>query len=140
MRDKIGYLVSIMALCMALSPVPSVSETIRSSAQERTEFWEGKVLTASFRAGMCFSRDGKARGVLILRHANGQEDPYHLYGTIRNNEFDLSHSSGHHFAGKLVDAGKMEGRIRLGNGMKWSVKGSRKVDVPLKGPDCAPMH
>lgn len=113
--------------------------TIRSGPQVSTELWEGKVLTATFRAGMCFEADGKARGVLILRHAKGQEDVYHLYGTMHDNEFSLSHSSGHKFSGSLENPEKMEGKVKLGNGIRLSMKGIRRKNVPLAAPDCAPL-
>lgn len=117
----------------------SSSETITSGNGQITELWEGKVLTARFRAGMCFGTDGKAKGVLLLRHANGQEDVYHLYGTIKNNAFNLSHSSGHYFNGHLKGPDSMEGNVKLSNGLKLSLKGKRIRDARLMAPDCAPM-
>lgn len=114
-------------------------KTVTSGNGQITELWEGKVLTASFRAGMCFGTDGKAKGVLLLRHANGQEDTYHLYGTIRNNAFDLSHSSGHYFNGQLTGPDSMEGKVKLSNGLKLGLKGRRIKDAELMAPDCAPM-
>lgn len=112
---------------------------IVSGPGEVTELWSGKVLTATFRAGMCFSADGRARGVLLLRHANGQEDVYHLKGTIRSNSFDLAHSSGHVFAGRLTGPHSMEGRVTLKNGLRLSLEGTRALDVPLAAEDCAPL-
>ena len=118
---------------------PAGVKTITSGSGEVTELWTGKVLTATFRAGMCFGADGKARGVLILRHANGQEDTYHLYGGIRANAFDLTHSSGHSFTGRLTGPRSMEGRVRLKNGLSFSLEGERTPDVPLVAEDCAPL-
>lgn len=115
-------------------------ETTITGPDHSTELWRGKVLTASFRAGMCFGHDGKARGVLILKHSSGQEDVYHLYGTMKNNEFDLSHSSGHYFSGKLTGPGTMEGKAKLSNGMKLNLKGERLQNVRLKASDCAPLR
>ncbi len=112
---------------------------IKSGKKQATELWEGKVLTAKFRAGMCFEPDGKARGVLILTHRNGNEDVYHLYGTMKDNKFELSHSSGHYFSGSLENPDQMEGKVKLSNSMKMSLKGSRKKNVTLKAPDCAPL-
>ena len=114
-------------------------KTITSGPGEVTELWTGKVLTATFRAGMCFGADGKARGVLILRHANGQEDTYHLYGGIRANAFELTHSSGHSFTGRLTGPRSMEGRVKLKNGLSLSLEGERTPDVPLVAEDCAPL-
>lgn len=113
--------------------------TIKSGSGEVTELWTGKVLTATFRAGMCFRTDGRARGVLILRHANGQEDTYHLYGHIRANAFDLTHGSGHSFTGRLTGPKSMEGRVKLKNGLSLNLEGTREQDVPLAAEDCAPL-
>lgn len=112
---------------------------IVSGPGEVTELWNGKVLTATFRAGMCFSADGRARGVLLLRHANGQEDVYHLKGTIRSNAFDLAHSSGHVFSGRLTGPHSMAGTVTLKNGLRLSLEGARALDVPLAAEDCAPL-
>ena len=126
---------------LAGEPAPSkeAPATITSGSGEVTELWTGKVLTATFRAGMCFGSDCKARGFLILRHANGQEDPYHLYGSIRANAFDLSHSSGHSFTGRLTGPHSMEGRVKLKNGLSLNLEGERSLDVPLAAEDCAPL-
>lgn len=105
---------------------------------EVAELWHGKILTASFRTGMCFDATGKARGVLLLRHRNGQQDAYHLYGTIRNNEFSLSHSSGHQFNGQLTGPTTMKGRVHLANGMNLNLEGHRVQDARLEGDDCSP--
>lgn len=130
---------ALAAEAAAAPTAPSGVKTITSGPGEVTELWTGKVLTATFRAGMCFGADGKARGVLILRHANGQEDTYHLYGGIRANAFDLTHSSGHSFTGRLTGPRSMEGRVRLKNGLSLSLEGERALDVPLVAEDCAPL-
>ena len=130
-------------LCALLGAGPlcaaGAQKTITSGPGEVTELWTGKVLTATFRAGMCFGADGKARGVLILRHANGQEDPYHLYGSIRDNAFALTHSSGHSFTGRITGPQSMEGRVKLKNGLTLNLVGERSLDVPLAAEDCAPL-
>lgn len=113
--------------------------TIVTGGNETTELWQGKALTASFRVGMCYDKKGKARGVLFLRHANGQEDVYHLYGTMKNNEFFLSHSSGHTFSGSITGASSMEGKAKLKSGLRLTLKGQRTKDVPLAASDCAPL-
>ncbi len=102
--------------------VSRAADAIVTGPGVRTELWTGRVLTAKFRAGMCFEDNGKARGVLILRHANGNEDAYHLYGHIRNDTFELSHSSGHHFAGRLVSPDEMEGSAKISKGPKPCVR------------------
>lgn len=146
-QRNISFLLALGFLLAVLAFPPEAScrtgdkgkqKAEESGKAEVTELWTGKVLTASFRAGMCFGADGKARGVLILRHANGKEDPYHLYGRIRSNAFDLSHSSGHSFTGKITGPSSMEGRVKLKNGLVLNLKGKRKTDVPL-AKDCAPL-
>lgn len=134
------YILPFLFLCL-FAPDCSLgagAKIIRSGPAERTEQWEGKALTATFRVGMCFSPRGKARGVLILRHANGNEDQYHLYGTINNNVFALSHSSGHYMSGELTGPDSMEGKIRLKNGLRLSLRGRRVQDAPVLAEDCAP--
>lgn len=133
-------MLTVIALIFLVAVMPaSAADTIVSNPSETTEFWQGKVLTATFRAGMCHAPDGKARGVLYLRHANGQEDTYHLYGTIKNNEFRLSHSSGHVFSGKFSGGNNLEGKAKLKNGISLSLKGTRTLNVPLVAKDCAPL-
>lgn len=114
-------------------------DTVRTGNGVVTELWDGKVLTATFRAGMCFEASGSARGVLALRHASGQEDIYHLYGSIKNNQFTLTHTSGHVFTGALTGPDKMEGRVKLANGLALSLKGTRHKDAELAAADCAPL-
>lgn len=126
------------ALCLLLCLAAQAAGAASPGPGEVGELWQGKVLTASFRVGMCFDSKGKARGVLLLRHRNGQQDAYHLYGTIRNNQFNLSHSSGHQFSGRLVGPEKMEGSVRLANGMKLNLEGARIQNASLAGDDCSP--
>lgn len=135
----LGALFVFWAAAPVFAEEASGPATITSGSGEVTELWTGKVLTATFRAGMCFGADGKARGVLLLRHANGQEDAYHLFGSIRANAFDLSHSSGHSFTGRLTGPRSMEGSVRLKNGLRLSLKGERIPDAPLLAEDCAPL-
>lgn len=131
----------ILILCLCFFPGSSLAaETTVTDANHVAELWEGRALTARFRVGMCYNKQGKAWGVLLLRHARGQEDVYHLYGTMRNNQFDLHHSSGHYLSGTVNDNGTMRGKAKLGNGMKLSLSGTRKVNVPLRAEDCAPMN
>lgn len=130
----------LLIAALTLYGLPAfASGEISTGNGQITELWQGKVLTASFRAGMCFDPLGKARGVLILRHKNGQEDTYHLYGTIKNNAFDLSHSSGHYFTGRLTGPDSMEGKVKLSNGLKLGLEGRRIQNAKLLAPDCAPL-
>lgn len=140
-RCSLGVALALLVLAAAPGPALAAGgeRTITSGGGEVTELWTGKVLTATFRAGMCFGADGKARGVLLLRHANGQEDTYHLHGHIRANAFDLSHGSGHTFTGRLTGPASMEGRVKLKNGLALNLEGTRKPDVPLLADDCAPL-
>lgn len=131
----IGLVLSLCGVC----PVLAAEATTISDANHTTELWEGKALTAHFRVGMCHDKKGKAWGVLELRHATGQEDIYHLYGTLRNNEFNLHHSSGHFLSGRLGDDGTMKGKAKLKNGLRMSLSGSRRLNVPLAAEDCAPL-
>lgn len=141
MLPKIHALAALLLLpflCAGLARAAAPATTV-SGKDHATELWEGKVLTASFRAGMCFAPNGGARGVLLLRHANGNVDVYHLKGVMRNDEFNLSHSSGHFFSGKMTGPDSMEGKVKLKNGMRFTLKGRRHRDVPLLAEDCAPL-
>lgn len=131
--------IMLLLVLLFAQPVWGGPAVIKTGPDGVTELWEGKVLTATFRAGMCFDAKGRARGVLVLRHASGQEDVYHLYGTIKNNAFELSHGSGHTFNGTLTGPDKMEGKVRLKSGMRLSLEGKRSRDVPLAAEDCAPL-
>ena len=62
---------------------------------------------------------------------------YHLYGHIRNDTFELSHSSGHHFAGRLVSPDEMEGSVKISKGPKLSLSGKRVLNAPLAASDWA---
>ena len=132
-------LAMILLLLASLISTSPAAETVVSNARQVTELWEGSALTARFRVGMCHDRKGKAWGVLLLRHANGQEDVYHLHGTLANNEFSLRHSSGHYLSGTLDDDGTMKGKAKLQNGLTMSLSGKRTLNAPLKVPDCAPL-
>ena len=142
MKPARSFFLAAFACLFVMQAAPALAQgpkTIKSGSGEVTELWTGKVLTATFRAGMCFRTDGKARGVLILRHANGNEDTYHLYGHIRDNAFELTHGSGHSFTGRLTGPKSMEGRVKLKNGLALNLEGTRELDVPLVAEDCAPL-
>lgn len=109
------------------------------AAAEKRELWEGKALTATFKVGMCYAANGAARGVLVLRHRSGQEDQYHLYGTVRDGHFELAHSSGHHLTGDLTGPASMKGRAKLKNGLALTLSGKRIQDAKLAPEDCAPL-
>ncbi len=129
-----------MALWVGLvGNAPALADAPSAAPVEVRELWTGSLYTSSFRAGMCFSAQGKVRGVLHLRLANGQVDVYHLNGRVKDNVIEASHSSGHIFRGRLSGPDSVEGTINLKNGMKIKIKGKRIQDVPLAPEDCAPL-
>lgn len=131
-----------LLLCLnifLLAGSASAQETVESSPEQTTELWEGKALTANFRVGICYRPDGRAQGVLLLKHRSGQEDVYHLYGTVKNNEFYLSHSSGHKLSGSLTGPESMQGKAKLKSGLTLKLSGKRQRDVRLSAADCAPL-
>lgn len=129
-----------MAACLFWAASGHAADTTVSNASKTTELWEGKAMSATFRVGMCYTPSGRAWGVLVLRHRNGQEDQYHLYGTLRDGFFNLSHSSGHTLRGEITGRDSMEGKARLSNGMSLTLSGKRRVNVPLAASDCAPLR
>ncbi len=106
-------------------------------ARERTEYWSGKILSATFRATMCRRPDGALRGVFLLTHKNGSTDSYHVFGRVEGNSFEARHGSGHVISGDLGNPGEVSGRMRLKNGMSFKFKSPRTYDVPVTD-DCAP--
>ena len=106
---------------------------------EVTELWAGSLYSSTYKVGLCCSADGKVRGVVHLRLYNGKVDVYHIEGSVQNNEIQARHSSGHTFKGRLVSASKVEGVIKLKNGMSVNLEGSRTHDVPLAPENCAPL-
>lgn len=134
-------LLAVFLLCHPLASLaPAAEATVVTGPKYRTELWRGKVLSASFRAGMCFAPNGYAKGVFILRHANGDEDVYHVKGHWENDEFYLEHGSGHKFSGRLGDDGSVKGKVRLNKGISLNMSGKRKLNVRLIAHDCAPME
>lgn len=132
--------VAILCLSFCLAALPVLGEeTIATHNGLTTELWQGKALTATFRVGICYTAKGKANGVLLLKHRNGQVDTYHLNGTLKNNEFYLTHSSGHKITGSLTGPGGMQGKARLANGLSLGLKGERIRNAPLAAADCAPL-
>ena len=106
---------------------------------EVTELWAGSLYSSTYKVGLCFSADGKVRGVVHLRLYNGKVDVYHIVGSVRNNEIEARHSSGHTFKGRLVSANRVEGVIKLKSGMKVQLEGTRTHDVSLAPENCAPL-
>ena len=117
------------------TPAPSVANT----PVEVRELWTGALYSSTYRVGVCVSAQGTVRGVVHLRLYNGKVDVYHIDGTVRNNEIEAHHSSGHTFKGRLASADKIEGVISLKNGMNVRLEGKRTHDVQLAPEDCAPL-
>lgn len=110
-----------------------------NSPVEVRELWTGSLYSSTYRVGVCVSAQGTVRGVVHLRLYNGKVDVYHIDGTVRNNEIEARHSSGHTFKGRLVSADTVEGVISLKNGMNVRLEGKRTHDVQLAPEDCAPL-
>ena len=106
---------------------------------EVRELWTGSLYSSTYRVGVCVSAQGAVRGVVHLRLYNGKVDVYHIDGTVRNNDIEAHHSSGHSFKGRLASADKVEGVISLKNGMNIRLEGKRIHDAPLAPEDCAPL-
>lgn len=106
---------------------------------EVRELWTGSLYSSTYRVGVCVSAQGTVRGVVHLRLYNGKVDVYHIDGTVRNNDIEAHHSSGHSFKGRLASADKVEGVISLKNGMSIRLEGKRTHDAPLAPEDCAPL-
>ena len=110
-----------------------------SNPVEVRELWTGSLYSSTYRVGLCFSAQGKVRGVVQLRLYNGKVDVYHIDGTVQNNDIEAHHSSGHKFKGRLASADTVEGVISLKNGMNIKLEGKRAHDVQLAPEDCAPL-
>lgn len=106
---------------------------------EVRELWTGSLYSSTYKVGVCFSADGSVRGVVQLRLYNGQVDVYHIEGSVQNNEVRARHSSGHTFKGHLVSGDRVEGTIKLKNGMNVQLEGKRTHDVALAPENCAPL-
>lgn len=117
------------------TPAPSAAHT----PVEVRELWTGSLYSSTYRVGVCVSAQGTVRGVVHLRLYNGKVDVYHIDGTVRNNDIEAHHSSGHSFKGRLASADKVEGVISLKNGMNVRLEGKRIHDAPLAPEDCAPL-
>ena len=117
------------------TPAPSAANT----PVEVRELWTGSLYSSTYRVGVCVSAQGTVRGVVHLRLYNGKVDVYHIDGTVRNNDIEAHHSSGHSFKGRLASADKVEGVISLKNGMNVRLEGKRTHDAPLAPEDCAPL-
>ncbi|MTJ92303.1 MAG: hypothetical protein F8N36_05500 [Desulfovibrio sp.] len=120
-------------------PTAGQESAASDSPVEVRELWTGSLYSSTYRVGLCFSAQGKVRGVVHLRLYNGKVDVYHIDGTVQNNDIEAHHSSGHKFKGRLVSADTVEGVISLKNGMNIKLEGKRAHDVALVPEDCAPL-
>ena len=118
----------------ATPPQPAANTPV-----EVRELWTGSLYSSTYRVGVCVSAQGTVRGVVHLRLYNGKVDVYHIDGTVRNNDIEAHHSSGHSFKGRLASADKVEGVISLKNGMNIRLEGKRIHNAPLAPEDCAPL-
>jgi len=123
----------------AVEPAKATPPVAANSPVEVRELWTGSLYSSTFRVGVCFSAQGKVRGVVHLRLYNGKVDVYHIDGTVRNNDVEAHHSSGHTFKGRLASADTVEGVISLKNGMNIHLEGKRIHDAQLAPEDCAPL-
>lgn len=104
---------------------------------EVTEMWEGAVLGSRFRVTFCINSRGGVRGASLLCTRSGQVDVYHLNGTVKDGYLEATHTSGHRFAGQLR-GDRVEGSLRLHNGMTFNITSRRTRNVPVT-EDCAPV-
>ncbi len=103
------------------------------------ELWSGKLYTSTYRAGVCTSKEGKMRGVLLLKLSNGQVDVYHFYGSKDGqNIMYLYHNYGHRFVGHYVNDREVAGEITLKNGFSVKLTGQRTQNVLLT-ERCGPL-
>lgn len=132
------FIVFLLALFLAACPAEPYAAKDADNAEVH-ELWTGSVLTATFKAGVCTKKNGSARGVLLLTHATGQTDVYHVYGYKEGSYFELRHASGH--IGKITgyEGGLLKGTVRLKSGFKINVQGRSRLNVPLSD-DCAPIQ
>ena len=126
------------------TPLPAGDTATATTSAANTpvevrELWTGSLYSSTYRVGVCVSAQGTVRGVVHLRLYNGKVDVYHIDGTVRNNDIEAHHSSGHSFKGRLASADKVEGVISLKNGMNIRLEGKRTHDAPLAPEDCAPL-
>ncbi len=116
----------------------AVEAAAGAGTAERSEVWEGKMYSSTFRAAMCVAPDGKARGVLLLRQRSGKIDTYHFYGKEQNGVIAVSHSSGHKLEARQTSPTSVQGSLRLANGMKVSFDAVRNTSGRVSD-DCAPL-
>ena len=107
-------------------------------SDESVEVWSGSILSATFRVGMCTKADGSLRGVFLLTHKSGETDVYHLYGSVKDLNFEARHASGHVIWGDLSDPGTVRGKMRIKRGMKFSFEGKRQYNAKVS-EDCTPL-
>lgn len=125
----------LLSGCVCGLAVEAAAGTDRA---ERSEVWDGKMYSSTFRAAMCVAPDGKARGVLLLRQRSGKVDTYHFYGEERNGVIAVSHSSGHKLEARHTTPTSVQGSLRLANGMKLSFDAVRNTSGRVSD-DCAPL-
>lgn len=142
-KQKLGVVLIVMSTVTSYGFAKEINDVsapaVLSPNGETSELWTGTLYSSTYRVGLCVSANGAVRGALFLRLADGQIDEYHFNGTVKNNHIEAHHSSGHHFAGRLASRDRVEGRIRLKNGMAIFLEGKRILDAPLNYEDCSPL-
>lgn len=127
----------VLCACLGCG-ILTAGEAVADPA-ESVELWTGDIYTSSYRATVCVRPDGSLRGDLLLRIANGHVDEYHFTGHTQNYEVEASHSSGHHFKGRITGPSTVEGTIHLRNGMSVRLKGKRTTQGVQVTPNCEPL-
>ncbi len=145
MRKYIIFICCIFGLgyitpppCLAVENTTKISPP--KQAQETIgELWTGSIYSSTFRAGACFSPDGKVHGVLLLKLKNGQVDTYHFSGTKdKDGVIRASHHSGYRFIGRIENAFKVSGEVILNNGFSIDIEGDRLQNSKLT-ERCGPL-
>ncbi len=109
-----------------------------STEPQQREVWAGSLFSSSYRVGVCTGENGVLRGVVHLKLKSGKVDVYHVYGVQNQGKVVAVHPSGHRFDGTYSAYDKVEGTIRLKNGMELRLEGKRTHGVQLT-ETCAPM-
>lgn len=135
MRALIGG-AAVLLLCCACGVADAA--TPGADGKERTEVWEGKMYSSTFRAAMCVAPNGRARGVLLLRRRSGEVDIYHFYGVEKDGVIAVAHGSGHKLEARHATPTTVQGSLRLANGMKFSFDATRSTAGRVS-EDCAPL-
>lgn len=145
---QMTYLRGITALCcmamlwLLLTGHCAAAQTPQSAHADDAlrELWTGTLYTATFRMGVCVTHAGVLRGVLLLRHKNGDEDVYHVHGTVDNGHIRARHNSGHVFEGYFVGEDRVHLNVTLKGGRILHLEGVRIRDPAMRLDTCRPIE